>query len=472
MIHRSHLTFSLFFLFIVAISLPGQSNRGQVRSTFERLAKEIVVLGPGEFIYGFRENRQIPPKEFIPVREFTQLLENGKWNKSDFLPLLRHNDANVRTLAIVALYSLDDPQILPDIFPLVTDPAPTFVAMLPLAAPSFMEIKITAETTEKQTVGAIASVIIDTYMKSGGFNYGPLGKGREPGFPEYWKLHAGRNTSAGWWSVRLARASHSTNPTQRHRFMAIREVRAKIDQLPEPDRTWTLLRLNDDDGADVLVVHDELVGLLKKQGPDSLMDLLKRNIPSDDPDLQPRHGPYGRMCIFILQNSASLLRPGDAKDLLDQDAWKRDFQKHAITDPLISPWWAIGAAQLNPAEAVAILQRAYGQFQGEYDGARSYLERLLAVTRAMGDDVAIANETRRAVVVEGGDAQDVHRACHERNAPACAASARSRIDTTLRAWVIPVAGSLPVRMHSMKCSASRRSGSTKSTWGSRMSPLR
>ena len=276
MIHRSHLTFSLFFLFIVAISLPGQSNCGLVRSTFERLAKEIVVLGHGEFIYGFRENRQIPPKEFIPVREFTQLLENGKWNKSDFLPLLRHNDANVRTLAIVALYSLDDPQILPDIFPLVTDPAPTFVAMLPLAAPSFMEIKITAETTEKQTVGAIASVIIDTYMKSGGFNYGPLGKGREPGFPEYWKLHAGRNTSAGWWSVRLARASHSTNPTQRHRFMAIREVRAKIDQLPEPDRTWTLLRLNDDDGADVLVVHDELVGLLKKQRPDNLMDLLKR----------------------------------------------------------------------------------------------------------------------------------------------------------------------------------------------------
>src|SRR5438445_7933365 len=57
-------------------------------------------------------------------------------------------------------------------------------------------------------------------------------------------------------------------------------------------------------GSDVLVPHEELVRLLKDRGPDSLMDLLKRNIRSNDPDLQPRHSPYGRMCIFILQNSA------------------------------------------------------------------------------------------------------------------------------------------------------------------------
>src|SRR5207244_7367494 len=131
-LRRFHLTVSTVFLFIVTTWLAGEPQQKPVRSTFERLAKQIVVLGPDQFIYGFRENRQIPPKEFVPVREFTQFLENGKWNKSDFLPLLRHNDANVRTLAIVALYSLDDPQILPDIFPLVTDPAPTFVAMLPL----------------------------------------------------------------------------------------------------------------------------------------------------------------------------------------------------------------------------------------------------------------------------------------------------------------------------------------------------
>ena len=140
--------------------LAGQPQRVPVRSAFERLASQIVVLGPDQFIYGFRENRQVPPKEFVPVREFTQFLEDGNWTKSDFLPLLKHNDAKVRTLALIALYNLDDPQVLPDIFPLVTDQASTFVAMLPFAFPSFTEAKITAETTEKQTVGTIASAII------------------------------------------------------------------------------------------------------------------------------------------------------------------------------------------------------------------------------------------------------------------------------------------------------------------------
>jgi len=159
-IRRFHLTISTVFLFVMTTLLAGQPQRVPVRSAFERLASQIVVLGPDQFIYGFRENRQVPPKEFVPVREFTQFLEDGNWTKSDFLPLLKHNDAKVRTLALIALYNLDDPQVLPDIFPLVTDQASTFVAT-------------------------------------------------------------------------------------------------------EPDRTWTLLRLNDDTGSDVLVPHEELVRLLK-----------------------------------------------------------------------------------------------------------------------------------------------------------------------------------------------------------------
>src|SRR5439155_19265109 len=36
-------------------------------------------------------------------------------------------------------------------------------------------------------------------------------------------------------------------------------------------------------GSDILVPHEELVRLLKDRGSDSLMDLLKRNIRSNDP---------------------------------------------------------------------------------------------------------------------------------------------------------------------------------------------
>src|SRR5207249_5472500 len=92
-------------------------------------------------------------------------------------------------------------------------------------------------------------------------------------------------------------------------------------------------------------------------------------------------------CSFILQNSAVLLRPSDAQDLLEQEAWERDFQKHGVTDPLISPWWAIAAAQLNSTETVSILTRAYGGFQGQYDGA-AQLELAYALWRLNGESQA------------------------------------------------------------------------------------
>jgi hypothetical protein len=129
--------------------------------------------------------------------------------------------------------------------------------------------------TEAQTVGQIATNIIDTYMKSGGYFYGPLGRNSQPGFAEYWKEHAGRSTSAGWWSVRLARAAHATRPTPSDRHAAIKRLRTQIDALSNPDRALTLLRLNGDAGADTLVSREELVSALKELGPDTLLDYAK-----------------------------------------------------------------------------------------------------------------------------------------------------------------------------------------------------
>jgi len=137
--------------------------------TFERLAWEIVVLGPGEFIYGFRETSRIPTKELAPVKEFTRFLENGKWQSSDFLPLLKHNDPKVRTLALVALYNLEDPKVLPEIFPLVKDQAVTFVSVRPFAGFYSLDTNLTEEMTEPQTVGKIATGILNSYLESGGY---------------------------------------------------------------------------------------------------------------------------------------------------------------------------------------------------------------------------------------------------------------------------------------------------------------
>lgn len=389
MIRRSHLILASILLLSGVVCLSGQQPREPVHTTFERLAREIVVLGPDQFIFGFRGHSRIPTKELAPVKEFTLFLENGKWQSSDFLPLLKHNDPKVRTLALVALYSLEDPKVLPEIFPLVTDEAVTFVSMRHLANFYALDKPLTAEMTEPQTVGKIATSILNAYLESGGYYYGPLGLRGQPGFKEYWKAHAGRSTSAGWWRVRLARAGHETSPTPAGRYAPIKRLRAEIDKLPEPDRAYTLLRLNRETNSEALVSPAELIALLKKLGPDSLLDLLKRKIRSDDPDLQPEvnNGPHGSMAHFILQNSSALLRPADAPALLAQEVVERDFQNNPIVEPLLSPWWAIGAAQLNHKEADSILKLAYARFQGEYDGA-AQLELAHALWRLVGESQA------------------------------------------------------------------------------------
>jgi hypothetical protein len=359
-----------------------------VAAVFERLSKTIVVLGPDDFLWGFRERwSMIPRRELAPVREFSEYVKDGRWKATDLLPLLAHSDAKVRTLALVALYGLEDPRVLPDIFPSTQDDATTFSAMVPRADFLAGDGALTPDRVRSQTVGEIATAILNTYMESGGYFYGPSGLRGQPGFPQYWKAHALRSSSAGWWKVRLARAALGSSPTPQEQYSAIRHLRAEIDRLPQPERTYVLLWLNGENGSAILVSEEELVGFAQRLGPDALIDILTRAIRSDDPDLQPspnNNGPYARMCLFVLQHAKPLLRREDAQALLDRDAWERDYQARGIVDPLISPWWAIAAAELNEKDALAILTSAHGRFSTEYDGFRR-LELAKALWRLLGE---------------------------------------------------------------------------------------
>ena len=362
-----------------------------VSPAFESLAREIVVLGPSEFLHGFREPPLwISPEAHPPLRRLRALMESGTWRTADVVPLLKHADPRVRALALVALYSADDPTLLPAMAALVDDAARTFPAAQPHAAP--MGMKIPTVLVE-QTVGQIAIAIVDTYMKSGGFFYGPKGIRNQPGFDEYWRPRAARAWTAGWFKVRLARVGHSSSPTMKDRYPAIRALRVQIDTLPEPDRTYVLLWLQRDFGSDVLASEDELVRLTGQLGPDNLLDLLRRNIRSDDPDLQASSNnnfSYSQMCVFILRHADVLLRPGDAQALLDQETWERGFQERGISDPLISAWWAIAAAQLTPQSAAIMLEAAHARFQNDYQGF-DRLELAEAAWRLTGDGAVALN---------------------------------------------------------------------------------
>jgi hypothetical protein len=142
-----------------------------VSAELEALARDIVVLGPGEFLYGVREPALwLPAEAHAPLLRLRASLENRSWRAADVVPLFKHADARVRTLALVAAYATDDPKLLPAIDVLVDDTATTFPAAQPHSAPPMMKIP---PVLTQQTVGQIATAIVRVYMESGGFYYGP-----------------------------------------------------------------------------------------------------------------------------------------------------------------------------------------------------------------------------------------------------------------------------------------------------------
>jgi hypothetical protein len=362
-----------------------------VSAELEALARDIVVLGPGEFLHGLREPALwLPAEAHAPLLRFRAFLENRSWRAADVVPLFKHPDPRVRTLALVAAYATDDPKLLPAIDVLVDDAATTFPAAQPHSAPPMMKIP---SVLTQQTVGQIATAIVRVYMESGGFYYGPRGLRGQPGFDAYWKPRASRTSTAGWWMVRLARVGHSSSPTMKDRVPAIRSLRVEIDRLPQPDRTYILLWLHREMGSEVLASEDELIEMARRLGADNLVDVLRRNIRSDDPDLQPspsNNHRYAGMCLFILQHADVLLRSGDATALLDQETWERGYLPRGISDPLISSWWAIAAAQLRPASSASILDGAYSRFQDDYQGG-DRLELATARWRLSGDGATALN---------------------------------------------------------------------------------
>ncbi len=357
---------ALSFLAVFAPLAGGAElpDPSKTRTDFEIMAAQMPGLALESVLYK-RTNRFIGEEKQRDVH--TRLLgkaTDGTYPKEVLLDLLTHGDPKVRTLAAVALFDREDPSVLPALVKLCDDGADTFDGhgVLPELWTSGI-----GPPARKQTVGYVAKAMVEFYLKPSGFHYGVKGP---PGFAEYWDARKNRAYCAAWFSVQLARASRGTSPTQNDCIGRIQAVRKRVDALPSDDNTWVLLWLND--GSDAFVKEEELIEACRKIGPDKLLLVLQNKIPSDDPDLQPRannNGAYAKMSHFILRHAERLFRPGDSDSILACERWERDYQKHGISDPFISPWHAVAAAHLNSKNASAILHAAMDRFQGEYASA-------------------------------------------------------------------------------------------------------
>lgn len=336
----------------------------QTRDDFEKYAAGLSYLPVGEVIYdrpgyGLIE---VPSEKRNEYSNVIEKITDRAYSGKVLILLLDDVDPRIRTLAAVALFDREDPSLLPFLLRLCGDDAETFPQYEPMSIAS--PDSGVRPPPMKRTVGDVVKRMIRFYLEKSGIDYST-----ENDFSKYWQARKDRSYTAGWFAVQLARASHGISPTQNDTLERIHAVRKRIDLLPKDDRTWILLWLNGEEGSDALVTESELIEGCKALGPDKLLLMLQNQIPSDDPDLQPRPGNnwfYRRMSIFVLRHAEQFFRPGDSDSLLECELWQRDYQKRQISDPTITSWWAVAAARLKPARASEILHSAMDRFQGEY----------------------------------------------------------------------------------------------------------
>lgn len=337
-----------------------QAPTSDIAKEFENLAEESSyfaikdALGDGR--PGF--TRGLSAAEYAKYTAFITRFQSVPVSKEELIPLLRHPNPKVRTLAIAALARLDDPTVLPAVADLLADDSLTFATH----GQTLQTGGYVPPLRKDVTVGENAQEVLFSWLGPAGYNgyqiYQILGKGGHGSrkeFDDYWSKHKGRDYCASWFAVRLIRASNGAVPGDTVK----QAVHAELDKVPQPDRTWIALWLKEYN----LDSEKELVEMCKKLGPDALMSALKKaQFPTDDPDLQKEVSHFANARDLILQNAGSLLRSQDSNDLIALGSGKN-----------ASPQWLIAASRLQPAKAVEILQQGYGNFDDDYDYSRFQL---------------------------------------------------------------------------------------------------
>jgi len=195
--------------------------------------------------------------------------------------------------------------------------------------------------------------MITFYLERAGYAYGSHGKAACPGFADYWAERKALDHLASWFTVQLDRATQGSSPIPATRGKAFAALRSRLDALEGDDRLWYKLFVGAGEGGDRVFSEAELLAAGKALGPAQLMLMLANRAPASDPDLVAKrwhstcgHSEVGEeMRHFVLDHAAALLRPGDAKTLLESP--KAQYSQLAIA-----------AAALRPDLAERILKTA------------------------------------------------------------------------------------------------------------------
>jgi len=368
-------TFAAWLLAATALS-AADATGNQVQIQLERMAQTYSHFARTTLIYNRQlrlwDNDRLAAQQDRLARELRAL----SGNRESLAALLEHPNPKMRTLALGALFEREDGRDLPLIASLVDDEAPTFPDLHEFMNSALMSSmggpRPVDELESPQTVDHVAQAM----LKFWGVSDERETRVTAEIFKKYWKKYEGRQYSAGWFAVKMNRATRETSPIQPEYQSDIKRVLTEMDALPPRERAWTRLFVLCPEGwnegymAEHCLASDrELLATACELGPEALLRFLQRKPVTDDPDLRmenKKNPNFVRIANFILRHAAQLLRPEDAGALLTCEDAERDY--HGV-----NPAWSIGAAALQPARAGDILRTALKHETRDYVGAAGYL---------------------------------------------------------------------------------------------------
>lgn len=329
---------------------------------FERLAKHLTYLDTQGICQGrdTSSNRTIPLDELKVHGDTIHCL--AQYSSLRILsiesviervaPILNHEDPKVRTLAMVSLYRLKNPQVVDLLVPLLRDRELTFPTLTgtTLSAPVELARRTPAVP---QSVGYVAKLMLGSMLASSWGRF-PIDAHPERTLEEYWSTRKNRDHWLGWFCFQVSQASGGVSPLSEDARQRIALIGSHILRLPPVEREIYYLGIfANPDFPTNLRRDDELLLCARRLGPDRLMALLRKEPIIDDPDLPLA---FFRIHRFVFENAEELLGPKYADDVLK------------IAPNSLRPDGYIAAAKLDPSNASKILHDVFDSKQGKYDG--------------------------------------------------------------------------------------------------------
>jgi len=337
---------------------------------------KLPFISTSEFLYNYEPRECRYNAKIKAAWDVLQELHSTALQSTELIRLAEHEDAGIRSLALLALVAKETPEFVPLCVRLVDDFSPTIPLTTTLLSPTAGEMFQKEVQTGPQTVADVARHCL--MMVGCDFKYPSDAKSAfQPNAETWWKLRQSNQDWLDWYAFLYRRASKGISPPQEEAKPSVKAFRSKVDRLPPKTRAWLLLYLADDifmsrgRWADWYATEQEMISAVQGLGASALVEFLRSG--RRDGLKEPAIDEPGKGKRFVI-------------------TYAKHFFSAANADDLIALKLYTAAMDADPTRARKVKDEAMQHFSKDYDSWER--AKVMAALADHGD------ETDRAAVAK------------------------------------------------------------------------